>query len=343
MSSAWLLFLVSVAIVTINAITIVIFTRCPRLRMRRYILIVNLAVADCLVGLTAVSLYIYMAYIHPSNSVDDWITFNFQRAFDMVFGIGSLYSLAAVTGERTYATYFPFKHRVLSKTKYIVGICIVWSISVMLCVLTVLLESNVPALPVITIVVFAILCPISIVIIGYFLIWIKVNYNRALPHTIHQSNAKLTVTLGIVTLVTLIAWIPFTSFSIERIICNVYGKCIRALATFLSISKWLQYSNSIVNFAIYALRMRDFQMEIKRRIRCCCGRQLSQEIRQNEPANIVQPSTRCETANNNQLTTRCDENIHGEHAEICLPKDDSKKTIASNQHGRESNGSVNKT
>jgi len=294
MSCEWLLFLVSVVIVTTNAITIVIFITCPRLRMRRYILIVNLAVADCLVGLTAVPLFTYFVYINPSSNT---ITVhNVHRAFDMVFGIGSLFSLSAVTVERTYATYFPFKHRVLSKTKYTVGICIVWSTSVMLCVLMFLLPNSESIVNVVTILVFAILCPISMIIISYILIWIKVNYNRALPrHTTHQSNAKLTVTLGLVTLVTIIAWIPFTIVSMEYHICFVYGKCNRALTkpTIINISKWLQYSNSIVNFVIYALRMRDFKMELKRRMRCCCGRQLSPEVRR-------------ETPNNNQLTTRCD-------------------------------------
>ncbi|KAK3730966.1 hypothetical protein QZH41_019577 [Actinostola sp. cb2023] len=122
-STSWLFLLETVAIVTVNAITMVIFTRTPRLRSRKHVLIASLAVADRFVGLISVPMCVSIIEAYD-------LPFLFNEAYktqDALFGLASLFGLAALAIERAYATYFPFKHRTLSKVPYIVGIAVVWA------------------------------------------------------------------------------------------------------------------------------------------------------------------------------------------------------------------------
>ncbi|KAK3735477.1 hypothetical protein QZH41_007906 [Actinostola sp. cb2023] len=122
-STSWLFILEAALIVTGNAITLVIFTSTPRLRSRKHVLIVNLAVADLFVGLMSVPMYVYVLEDHISKSS----LLTFYKMQDPLFGIASLFGLAALSIERAYATFFPFKHRTLSKFRYAAGIAVVWA------------------------------------------------------------------------------------------------------------------------------------------------------------------------------------------------------------------------
>ena len=269
---AWIFLIEGVAIVTVNMVAIVIFTRTPRLRCRKYSLIVNLAVADLFVGLVSVPMYT------ADNSIDidmDRRTFLYiYTAQDPFFGLASLFGLAAIAIERVFATYYPFRHRALCRLKYKIGIAMVWTCA-FLPTITYVVERHVINFldmlghAVITIVVITL--PIAIVIVSYFLIWVRVSFKGNIPHNaIHHSNVKLAVTLSIVTLVSIFAWIPFMIFSIFHYSCYFSSKCVSffQLKQVFQVVKAFQYGNSFVNFVIYFVRMRDFRAEILRRMRC---------------------------------------------------------------------------
>ncbi|XP_028517063.1 adrenocorticotropic hormone receptor isoform X2 [Exaiptasia diaphana] len=205
----WLFLVEAVAIVITNTITIVTFTRTPRLRMRKYYLIINLAVVDLLVGLVAVPLY--FVALNEKTFLAFWI-------FDPFLGIASLLGLAAIAIERTYATYYPFKYRAISKTPYIIGIAVVWLTALLFTVsilTTGFVESGIMILTSISV-------PLVIIICAYFLIWIKLSCMRSiLGHTISQRDRKLSVTLAIVTTVSLITWVPFMAYSVYLTFCYI--------------------------------------------------------------------------------------------------------------------------
>jgi len=246
----------------------VIFTRTPRLRRRKHVLIVSLAVADLFVGLISVPMYAY--YVEGS-----YFSFLFLKVYytqDVLFGLASLFGLAALAIERAYATYFPLKHRTLSKVPYIVGIAVVWASASIFAFSLEFIDwnSKIANIPTIT---TAISIPLLIVIIGYVLIWVKVTCMRTMPHqAIHHSNKKLTVTLAIVTVVSLITWIPLMAISVISQFCVHRSSCpdysIIFSELFVYGLKFLQYGNSFVNFIIYTMRMREFKTEISRRFRC---------------------------------------------------------------------------
>ncbi|XP_028512585.1 uncharacterized protein LOC114574377 [Exaiptasia diaphana] len=112
------------------------------------------------------------------------------------------------------------------------------------------------------IVLTSISLPLVIVVCAYFLIWVKITCMRnVLGHAIHQRNSKLSVTLAIVTIVSLIAWVPFMTCSAFLDFCYLTFP-----PYFLNMLKVLHYGNSFVNFIIYSLRMPDFRTGMRAQV-----------------------------------------------------------------------------
>lgn len=123
----WLFVLEAIIIILGNAVTIIIFTTTRRLHCRRYALIVSLAVADLLVGLLSVPMFvIYRADEDARYSTSYKVVYYIEDTF---LGLASLFGLAALATERAHATYFPFKHNTLSNSAYVLGISVVWCLS----------------------------------------------------------------------------------------------------------------------------------------------------------------------------------------------------------------------
>ena len=80
---------------------------------------------------------------------------------------------------------------------------------------------------------------------------------NVLGNAIHQRNKKLSVTLVIVTIVSLIAWVPFLAISLYYPLC--VSPCVYFKSFVVNMLKVLHYGNSLVNFIIYSLRMPDFR------------------------------------------------------------------------------------
>ena len=119
----------SVAIVTLNLCTIIVFIRNRNLRKRSMYLVINLAVIDMLVGGVAVYDLVYWSGL----ACNLWKRHSFEVGtvyFIMVlrtlFVFGSLIDIAIIALERVHATFFPFRHRVLKKWVYQLIIAAVW-------------------------------------------------------------------------------------------------------------------------------------------------------------------------------------------------------------------------
>ena len=198
-----------------NVITLLIFTKTPHLRVRKHVFIVNLAVADLLVGLISVPMYLY-SLGYPFHDRRKKLVYKYAfTSQDVLLGTASVCGLAAVAIERVYATYCPFKHRTLSKTVYIIGIAVTWILALTsgICsVFSLLLGYNL-----IFVLISPIILSLTSIFVSYTLIWIKVTCLSRVPNVAlhHRRNKKLTVTLVIVTIVSLIAWISFQVSSIN--------------------------------------------------------------------------------------------------------------------------------
>ena len=100
-----------------NTLTIWIFFK-QRRRKRAYYLLISLAVADLLVGVITVALYITLMV------TNHWLVI--YTGTDVLTGIASIYTIAAISLERMYAIGWPLRHRTASFRFHVCAITIPW-------------------------------------------------------------------------------------------------------------------------------------------------------------------------------------------------------------------------
>ena len=102
-------------ILMINAITIIAFARIRHLRKRSTYLIINLTVADLLVGAVAGPLVVFQRFKRNQYFPrPGFIT----RAIKLNFIIASPMNLSLISLDRLHAILFPFRHCLITKWSY---------------------------------------------------------------------------------------------------------------------------------------------------------------------------------------------------------------------------------
>lgn len=94
-----------------NLLIIVAFLTTPKLKTKTNYFIFSLAVADLLVGLFSVPLWIY--FIVTFDFKND--LYKYYQLGDIVSGVSSILHLTCISIERCYAIVAPLKHRKISK------------------------------------------------------------------------------------------------------------------------------------------------------------------------------------------------------------------------------------
>ena len=252
----------SVAIVTLNFLTVFVFIRNRSLRKRSMYLVINLAVADMLVGGCSEITH----FVSLGESCSFWnaqqlpfvylVYVNMRRPFLAA----SLTSLVAISLERMHATFRPFKDRIIKKWVFGFIITIIWVTSGLSLFASYYLNHlfNHPESCYYGCGSFICFC-LFVVCVSYASIFVKISCGaHPQRHGASSKERKLTKTLFIVTLVSLLMWFPFTIYSL-------------LLATFRSFLPWrvirhlyhafavLYYANSLINPILYAIRMPDFK------------------------------------------------------------------------------------
>ena len=205
----------SVAIVTLNLCTIIVFMRNRNLRKSSTYLMINLAVIDMFVGGFAVYELFYRIGVDCNLwewHLTEW-TYIFTVLLLRLFSIGSLTNITSIALERLHATFFPFKHRVLKKWVYGSIIGVVWVTSGLASVTYALLvlfeEIQYFAYSGFT---FLSIC-LLIICVSYTSIVIKVRCGaQPQHHGTASRERKLTMTLLIVTVVSLLLYLPHVVF-----------------------------------------------------------------------------------------------------------------------------------
>ena len=241
----------SVAIVTLNILIVAVFIKNRSLRKCSMYLAINLAVADMFVGCSEV-----IQFVLKGKSCSFWNTqglpFHVRISIMYFFPAASLTNLAAISLERTHATFRPFKHRVIKKWVFVFIITIIWITSGLLLITIYLLRNSISFLYI----WLSFNCPcLFVVCVSYASIFVKM-YCGAHPqhHGAASRERKLTKTLFIVTVVSLLMWLPYTitwllSFSLN------FRVSPRLSYAFIV----LFLANSLVNPILYAIRMPDFK------------------------------------------------------------------------------------
>ena len=257
------LILTSVLTVAGNTLTIVLFAMKRNIRKKHFFLAVNLASADLLLG--AVSLPIYSCYVGfnfglwtltERFSTLTWLHILFQTV-DTFFSQASLISAAFISCERFHAIYRPFKHKTLSTRTYCNVIFVLWLLALLISAL--LIGSNLLLSYKYTGMIWGpyIFLLIFIICGCYIGIWRK--FKGGIASASHQQNGdlqnkRLTKTLLFVSGFTLLAWLPLviTNFLIILGFLPIDWK-------FYPMVNLFNYSNSLVNPFVYALRVAEFR------------------------------------------------------------------------------------
>ena len=252
-----------VAIVTVNLLAIILFIKNRNLRTRSMYLVISLTVADMLVGVLSGGLLQYgflqkcsLIKLNLSRKVIIPLTIFFD-----VFPFVSLTNIAVISLERFHATFRPFRHRLIKRWVYVVAITAVWVFPLIVSVIWGVEMLYFYGYHVYIIESYCLLCLI-VTFVSYTSILFKFRFGahpqRHCAALLRQR--KLTVTLFITTLVSLLLWLPynislFVDWSTDILNSLSFKERFDLIYSLL----FLCYANSLVNTILYTIRMPDFK------------------------------------------------------------------------------------
>ena len=265
----------SVAIVTLNVATVIIFIKKRNLRKRSLYLVMNLAFADMLVGgitgvmffvITGVQCNIWTYRLPPHGIWNIILTF-----IQLLVSVTSIINLAAISLERMHATFRPFKHRVMTKCVFGAMIVVIWVTAALSSLTLVLIQNLYPEKysKHYLYVYNSLNCVcVFVIIVAYASIVVNI-YCGAHPQRHGAANRyrekKLTKTLFIVTLVSLLASLPIVILNFITFATDGIHFFSRSTYNALIV---LYYANSLVNPILYAIRIPEFKRAMLSLFRC---------------------------------------------------------------------------
>ena len=257
----------SLIILIANSFTVFVFWTHRSKLKRTSFLLINLAVADLLVGFTEPIAIGTVAIPQRFEEQDN--NGNISTAFQATFASASVFCLVVISLERAFALIWPFRHRATSTATYICGVAIVWAAGTTVGMLTLLAVYSIVNF-VNWIVAYCCIIALSLLIIcaSYLSIRRKLtcrlnpamdtahNDNRQSPE---EHNTKLSRTLFIMIAASLGFWLPSTVLFSVHVLCN---KCLPI--NLIYTSTMLHSANSLVNPIIYSFRMPMFREALRR-------------------------------------------------------------------------------
>ena len=256
----------SAVIFILNSFTLIAFARNRHLRKRTMYLVINLTVADLLVGGVSIPL---TSFVEPGQERP--ILEHTVELSQCLFFQASLISLSLIALDRLHATLFPFRHCLIGGSFYCKVIAGNWLVALLIAC-TIHIVHLLFQMPPVCAFVCIILIIAVIIIVCY--VSIAVNVNKGKTHHHHlgaiSSETKLSLTLFIMTAASVLTILPITIWWAFE--CG--NKCLEKVVgrNVLEALTALYFVNSVVNPLIYALRMRAFR-KIMKALFCKTSRQ----------------------------------------------------------------------
>ena len=252
-----------VAMVTVNLLAIILFMKNRRLRTRSMYLVISLTVADMLVGILSggfvqFNLLRRCRLIKLNLSLE--VGFSLS-SFYFFFPFVSLTNIAVISLERFHATFRPFRHRLIKSWVYVVAIAVVWVFPLIVSVIW-----GVELLYLIGYHLYILesYCLLFLIVtfVSYTSILFKFRFGahpqRHCAAALRQR--KLTVTLFITTLVSLLLWLPYNIYLLVDWSTDILNFLFFKERFDLIFSLFfLFFANSLVNPILYTIRMPDFK------------------------------------------------------------------------------------
>ena len=265
------------ATVSLNIITIIVFVKQRQLQRRSTYLIIHLAFVDFLVGAVAgpltlawrmaTSCYMWKNPFREDAAYIIRSPYIIQHGFTLLLYFISILNLAVISLERLHAALCPLKHRLLGNWIYVMVICAMWVFSALVEFVPLMLYSAEKwdvkwASLFYSIRSLLCLLVLLVICVSYILIYVKVRCGPSLQHHGPANREKqLTVTLVVVTLVSLVTWLPA---AVLFILVNSYTTSYHVMSSESNIHVALAFTvlitaNSLVNPIMYAVKMAEFR------------------------------------------------------------------------------------
>ena len=261
-------FTLEVAIIIIgNIFTIFVFWS-QRLHVKRaYFLLINLSVADFLVGIAEAVLLAIVK--RPNFENESGIIYSPWTAFQVFGSSTSVFFLALISLERVYAVLWPLRHRVTSTRAYIYSIAFVWLAGLCMAGVWLLMIYHTKVDNVYASVTTTFFLLISLLIICASYLKIRSHLILTAPEleahsqNLTKRNFRFSKTFFIVVAVSLLFWFPaFVVHTINHFCPQCFSR------TVLNLVNILHLANSMVNPFVYSFRMPIFKEALKK----CCGK-----------------------------------------------------------------------
>ena len=255
----------SSVIFLLNAFTLAIYTRNRHLRKPSTYLIINLTVADLLVGTVGIVL---LSFFEPDKLEWDlelkqafsWQSFVYFTSA-CLFPVASLANISLISLERLHATLFPFRHCLIGKRVYLTTIFCSWLFSLTLSSVFSLLFLRASLATFLYVFASYIFLSLLILTVSYVIIILTVKKNPPSPNAgpALSKERKLTVTLFTVTAVSVLTILPWVIWDVT-IAPHIQDKlCPAVFFRIYSSFKVIYFFNYMVNPLIYAIRMQEFR------------------------------------------------------------------------------------
>ena len=254
----------SVAIVTVNLLSIIIFIKNSNLRTRAMYLVINLTVADNFVGgISSIFLFEILGYdcqivtVGSNTAPEGNITLFVFRWFPLT----SLTSIAVISLDRMHATFRPLRHRNIKKWVYWVTIGAIWVLAAVMSTVITLVYLRFGMQVPLPLYLWLSYCCLCLLVICVSYTSIAVRYwcaARPQHHGATSRQRKLTVTLLIMTIVSLLFWLPYLIFTFV-ILTGRRSLSFQQMIRVRFILWLLFYTNSFVNPIIYTIRILEFR------------------------------------------------------------------------------------
>lgn len=250
---------VSLFTVVGNLLAVIVFALNRKLRKNSFLLVINMAFADLLLGAVSLPLFIYQLGGNFELWQGEWSSSleMLYRIVDTVCAQSSIITAAFIAVERFYSIGWPLKHRsIATRRAYYALIALVWIFAVVISSAIIHTLKNQP-IHVSIYIWMAYACSLMLIISGCYIgIWRKYkqggNLLQAQNRRLARNNKRSTKTLLVITLVVLMSWLPLV---ITNTIC-VYVPVSHDVLLFVNL---LNFSNSFANPVIYSLRIPEFR------------------------------------------------------------------------------------
>ena len=262
----------SLLIIVGNIFTIFVFWKHRNRLKRTSVLLINLAVADLLVGfIEPVALgTLDIPHQFEDTSINS-IRGNVSTAFQMAFSFVSVFFLVLISMERAYALIWPLRHRVASTMGYIYSVTFAWIAGMLLGILTLLAVYEILDFAYWT-VAFGCIIVLCLIVVCASYLSIRARLHRRVPaadivsHNSQngpQQNAKFSRTLFVVITAPLLFWLP------SIVICCTHYLCSTCVPKLLfQVINIFRLANSLINPIIYSFRISMFRETFKRMKLC---------------------------------------------------------------------------